>query len=135
VLQRLIEGKWTDEDIADPLSQMINLLAEKRDRALTQHWGIWLTKLDPERGLKVSIDLTKVHVALIPCFFFLFQLLMPKDSGKRRERPEEDIALLEQIQDASPAAGAQYLEYLVLQRRSSVSNSSPSSFFCRLIRL
>ena len=47
---------------------------------------------------------------------------MPKDNGKRRERPEEDIALLEQIQDANPAAAAQYLEYLVLQRRSTVGN-------------
>lgn len=52
----------------------------------------------------------------------LIQLLMPKDNGKRRERPEEDIALLEQIQDANPAAAAQYLEYLVLQRRSTVGN-------------
>lgn len=62
VLQRLIEGKWTDEDIKDPLSQMINLLAEKRDRTLTQRWGIWLTKLDPEKGLKVSIDFTEVDL-------------------------------------------------------------------------
>lgn len=61
---------------------------------------------------------------------------MPKDSGKRRERPEEDIALLEQIQEANPAAGAQYLEYLVLQRRSSVSTPSPSSFsFAQFVSL
>lgn len=45
---------------------------------------------------------------------------MPKDSGKRRERPEEDLALLEQIMAANEEAGAQYLEYLVLQRRSTV---------------
>ncbi|KAJ3492453.1 hypothetical protein NLJ89_g11233 [Agrocybe chaxingu] len=95
---KLIEGEWTDDDIQDPLSQMIALLAEKKDKALTQRWGLWLTKRDPERGLK---------------------LLMPRDTGKRKERPEEDIALLEQIQEANAAAGAQYLEYLVLQRRSS----------------
>ncbi|KAF8155687.1 hypothetical protein B0H34DRAFT_714373 [Crassisporium funariophilum] len=94
---KLIEGQWTDDDIKDPQSQMIALLAEKRDRPLTQRWGIWLTKRDPERGLK---------------------LLMPRDTGKRRERPEEDIALLEQIRDANAAAGAKYLEYLVLQRRT-----------------
>ncbi|KAG5651341.1 hypothetical protein H0H81_009029 [Sphagnurus paluster] len=46
---------------------------------------------------------------------------MPKDSGKRRERPEEDLALLESIKEANPAAGLKFLEYLVLQRR----NSSP----------
>lgn len=45
---------------------------------------------------------------------------MPRDTGKRRERPEEDIAVLDQIQGANPAAAAQFLEYLVLQRRSSV---------------
>jgi len=51
---RLIEGVWIDEDIKDPLLQMVNLLTEKRDRALTQKWGIWLTKRDPEKGLKVN---------------------------------------------------------------------------------
>ena len=45
---------------------------------------------------------------------------MSRDIGKRRERPEEDIALLDQIQDANAAAAIRYLEYLVLQRRSSV---------------
>jgi len=45
---------------------------------------------------------------------------MPRDNGKRREKPDEDIALLEQIREANPVAGAQYLEYLVLQRRSTV---------------
>jgi hypothetical protein len=53
---------------------------------------------------------------------------MPKDSGKRRERPEEDLALLEQIKDANEEAGAQYLEYLVLQRRSTVHKFQR---FCR----
>lgn len=45
---------------------------------------------------------------------------MPRDTGKRRERPEEDIALLNRIHEANSAAADQYLEYLVLQRRSSV---------------
>ncbi|KAF5384226.1 hypothetical protein D9615_003441 [Tricholomella constricta] len=98
VWSKLIDGQWTDEDVKDPLSDMIALLTEKRDRALTQHWGLWLTQRDPERGLK---------------------LLMPKDSGKRRERPDEDLALFESIKEANPAAGIQFLEYLVLQRRSS----------------
>ncbi|KAG6916344.1 hypothetical protein DXG01_007235 [Tephrocybe rancida] len=98
VWSKLIDGEWTDEDIPDPLSNMIALLAEKKDRTLTQHWGLWLTKRNPEQGL---------------------QLLMPKDSGKRRERPEEDFALLEAIREANAAAGMQYLEYLLLQRKSS----------------
>ena len=58
---------------------------------------------------------------------------MSRDVGKRRERPEEDIALLEQIQDANPAAAIRYLEYLVLQRRSSVCYLACYSFFRALI--
>ncbi|PPQ74920.1 hypothetical protein CVT26_011356 [Gymnopilus dilepis] len=97
VLANLIDGKWSDEDIKDPVAQMVNLLTERRDRALTQRWGVWLTKRDMDNGLK---------------------LLMPRDAGKRRDKPEEDIALLDEIQEANPAAGSQYLEYLVLQRRT-----------------
>ncbi|KAG6896421.1 hypothetical protein C0992_008386 [Termitomyces sp. T32_za158] len=102
VWSKLAEGEWTDDDISDPLSNMVALLNEKRDRTLTQHWGLWLTKRDPEKGL---------------------QLLMPKDTGKRRERPDEDLALLEAITEANKEAGMQYLEYLVIQRKSSVGLS------------
>jgi ATP/maltotriose-dependent transcriptional regulator MalT len=45
---------------------------------------------------------------------------MPRETGKRPQRPEDDLSLLEQIREANPAAGAQFLEYLVLQKRSSV---------------
>jgi vacuolar protein sorting-associated protein 3 len=51
----VVEGVYTDEDIKDPISTIISLLNEKRDRALMQKWGIWLVKIDPERGLKVSL--------------------------------------------------------------------------------
>jgi len=50
---RLIDGEWTDEEIQDPTSLLIALLAEKKDRALSRKWGVWLTKRDPDRGLKV----------------------------------------------------------------------------------
>ena len=33
---------------------MVALLSEKRDRILTQRWAIWLTKRDPDSGLKAS---------------------------------------------------------------------------------
>jgi len=59
-LLRLIDGEWTDETINDPLSEMVNLLVEKRDRTLSQQWGIWLVKRNQERGLKVwSVFYTK----------------------------------------------------------------------------
>lgn len=47
------------------------------------------------------------------------QLLTPKEAGKRKEKPEEDIALLDRVSAANAGAGEDYLEYLVLQRKSS----------------
>ena len=54
-------------------------------------------------------------------FLCIYKLLTPKDAGKRKERPEEDLALLDQVAEANTAAGQEYLEYLVLHRKSSVS--------------
>ncbi|KAF5369852.1 hypothetical protein D9758_001393 [Tetrapyrgos nigripes] len=94
---KLVDGEWTEEDIKDPIANIVSLLTEKKDRSLNQKWGLWLTKRDPERGLK---------------------LLMPRDSGKRRDKSEDDLALLEQIKQTSPGAVIQFLEYLILQKRS-----------------
>ncbi|KAJ7172426.1 hypothetical protein C8R46DRAFT_1085911 [Mycena filopes] len=98
VWAKLVEGEWTDDDIRDPIEEILNLLNNSKNRALIQKWGLWLTRRDPDRGIK---------------------LLMPRESGKRPHRPEDDLSLLEQIREANPAAGAQFLEYLVLQKRSS----------------
>ncbi|KAH9918038.1 hypothetical protein B0H21DRAFT_847492 [Amylocystis lapponica] len=92
---KLIDGAWTDSTVQDPLSSMFTLLSEKRDRTLTQQWGIWLTKRDTERALKLLTSLV---------------------SGKRKS--EDDRALLQQICEANSEAGAQFLEHLVLQKRS-----------------
>ncbi|KZT24873.1 hypothetical protein NEOLEDRAFT_1134568 [Neolentinus lepideus HHB14362 ss-1] len=94
---KLVEGQWTDEDLPDPLTTMFNYLSEKRDRALIQRWGVWIAARDPERGLK---------------------LLISRDAGKRAGKAEDDLVLLQRLRDASPVAAAQYLEHLVLQRRS-----------------
>jgi hypothetical protein len=51
---RLVEGEWTDPEIPDPLSDMFTLLTARRDRALTQQWGVWLAGKDTERALKVG---------------------------------------------------------------------------------
>ncbi|KAJ6596948.1 hypothetical protein DFH09DRAFT_106793 [Mycena vulgaris] len=98
VWAKLIEGEWTDDDILNPTEDMVSLLTSSKNRALTQKWGLWLTRRDPERGIR---------------------LLMPRETGKRPQRPEDDISLLEQIREANPDAGAQFLEYLVLQKRGS----------------
>lgn len=101
VWSKVIDGEWTDEDIEHPLEDMFNLLMEKKDRVLSQRWGLWLTKRDPERGLK---------------------LLTARQAGKGRPKSENDEALLAQIEETSPAAATQFLEHLVLQKRTSAGD-------------
>lgn len=84
---------------------MGTLVDTKRPRTWTQ--GIY----SPILKIQIESDVS-----------YKIKLLMPKDTGKRRERPEEDLVLLEKIKGANPAAGFQFLEYLVLQRRSTVSH-------------
>ncbi|TFK19356.1 hypothetical protein FA15DRAFT_674517 [Coprinopsis marcescibilis] len=106
VWSQIIDGVWTDPDISEPLLDMLSLLTKKRDKALTQKWGIWLLNRDQEAGIRLLTTLRDIDAP----------------SGKRRERERtatgEDLALLEQIQLASPSAAKQFLEHLVLQRRS-----------------
>ncbi|KAI0312172.1 hypothetical protein OF83DRAFT_1287071 [Amylostereum chailletii] len=94
---KMVEGEWSDPEIPDPLSNMLTLLVAKRNRALIQQWGIWLTTKDPERALK---------------------LLTSQGSNKRNQKTGDDLAMLQQIRAANPEAGLQFLEHLVLQRRS-----------------
>ena len=53
--------------------------------------------------------------------------------NKRRERPEDDLLMLQQVADANPVAGVQFLEYLVLQKRSLVSSQKYTSMFRGLL--
>ncbi|KAL1948770.1 hypothetical protein VTO73DRAFT_10576 [Trametes versicolor] len=92
---RLAGGEWKDPDIPDPLSLMLDLLTNKKDRALIQQWMPWLVKKDSDRALK---------------------LLLSTMSARRKA--EDDRQLLHEIREASPEAGAQLLEHLVIQRRS-----------------
>ena len=52
---RLVTGEWVDEDVRDPLGSMFALLAEKRDKALVQEWGVWLLKYNAEEAMKVRV--------------------------------------------------------------------------------
>jgi len=53
---RLVEGRYHDPSVSDPLSNIFVLLESKqgKDRAMLRKWGTWLTIRDPERGLRVS---------------------------------------------------------------------------------
>ncbi|CAL1698826.1 unnamed protein product [Somion occarium] len=94
VWSRLAAGEWIDPEVEDPLSNMFTFLNEKKDRALIRQWGVWLTKQDSERAIKLLT------------------------SGRKHNRQEDDFALLQQIQESNPAAALQFLEHLVLRKRS-----------------
>jgi hypothetical protein len=55
------------------------------------------------------------------------QLLISRDSNKKRDKPGEDLALLQQIREANSAAAEQFLEHLVLQKRSTVRHAVRAS--------
>ncbi|KAH9962285.1 hypothetical protein BGW80DRAFT_1180850 [Lactifluus volemus] len=93
---KLVEGEWIDPDISDPLSDMFALLTARRNRALTQQWGVWLAGKDTERALK---------------------LLTAHGSAKRGQKAEDEAATLQQIRVVNPDAAARFLEHLVLQKR------------------
>ncbi|KAI0365805.1 hypothetical protein BV20DRAFT_953552 [Pilatotrama ljubarskyi] len=95
---RLVGGEWVDPSIADPLTRMFDLLTDKKDRGLIQHWMPWLVKNDSERALK---------------------LLLSTMSSRRKT--EDDRSLLQEIRTANPDAGTQLLEHLVIHRRSADS--------------
>ncbi|KAI0337403.1 hypothetical protein BDW22DRAFT_1409963 [Trametopsis cervina] len=101
VWSRLVTGEIMDEDVHDPLESIFTFLAEKKDKALIQEWGVWLLKWEPERALK----------------------LLTSFSGSKRgakTTTADEAALLQRIQESDPAAGVQFLEHLVLQKRSQV---------------
>ncbi|KAI0000159.1 hypothetical protein BJV74DRAFT_876958 [Russula compacta] len=96
VWSKLVEGEWTDPEIPDPLSDMFALLTARRNRALTQQWGIWLAGKDTERALK---------------------LLTAHSSTKRGQRAEDEATTLQQIRAVNSEAGVRFLEHLVVQKR------------------
>ncbi|OJA13344.1 hypothetical protein AZE42_05594 [Rhizopogon vesiculosus] len=57
IWQGLVEGRYRDPSVSDPLSNMFTLLESKqgKDRAVLRKWGVWLTIRDPERGLRVRL--------------------------------------------------------------------------------
>lgn len=90
----------------DPLARLLRVLDQVSDPALLQKWGLWLVKRDAGRGIDV--------------------LMAARDKRALPKKYVEnaDATLLKQIREADPKAGDQYLEYLVLQKRSTVRRSS-----------
>ncbi|KAG1846088.1 hypothetical protein DFJ58DRAFT_799800 [Suillus subalutaceus] len=92
----LVEGRYSDSSVSDPLSNMFALLESKqgKDRAMLRKWGVWLTARDWERGLML--------------------LMSTKRSTKDRE---EDLSVLSELQQLHPSAARKFLEWLVIVRR------------------
>ena len=61
---RLVEERYCDTSVPDPLNDMFALLESKqgKDRAMLRKWGVWLTIRDPERGLRVSVRRSELSV-------------------------------------------------------------------------
>jgi hypothetical protein len=111
-----------DPGIPDPLSDMFALLTARRNRALTQQWGVWLAGKDAERALKVRHHAILFLGALrIPGV--ISQLLTSHGSAKRGQKAEDEAATLQQIRAVNPEAGVRFLEHLVLQKRRTVGIS------------
>lgn len=94
----LVEGRYSDPSVTDPLSNMFALLESKqgKDRPMLRKWGVWLTVRDSERGLML--------------------LMSTKRPTKEKDR-EEDLTILSELQQLDPNAARKYLEWLVIVRR------------------
>lgn len=94
----LVEGRYSDSSVSNPLSNMFALLESKqgKDRAMHRKWGVWLTGRDSERGLML--------------------LMSTKRSAREKDR-EEDLSVLSELQQLHPSAARKFLEWLVIVRR------------------
>ena len=112
---KLVDGDWQDPEVQDPLTRIFDLLSDRKDRTLIHRWTAWLVKKDADRALKVRLFESTVDASIK---LSVMQLLLSTLPSKRKA--EDDRLLLQQIREASPTAGAQLLEHLVVQRRSQV---------------
>ena len=101
---------------------MFALLTARRNRALTQQWGVWLAGKDAERALKVSYH-APLPFDILQVLDVISQLLTSHGSAKRGQKAEDEAATLQQIRAVNPEAGVRFLEHLVLQKRRAVGLS------------
>ena len=106
---------------------MFALLTARRNRALTQQWGVWLAGKDAERALKVS-QYALLFFGALRAPGIISQLLTSHGSAKRGQKAEDEAATLQQIRAVNPEAGIRFLEHLVLQKRRTVGLSLEVSY-------
>ena len=105
---KLVDGEWTDSQVQDPLTRIFELLSGKRDRSPIQRWVPWLVRKDSDRALKVCEQ--HARSSLLGSLPFTSYYPPCPQSGKPKT-----TASSQRMREASPAAGVQLLEHLVVQ--------------------
>ncbi|KAG9081243.1 hypothetical protein FS749_007806, partial [Ceratobasidium sp. UAMH 11750] len=98
VLAKLHDGEYVDAGpgVRDPFKKVVKLLMESQDPELVRKYGIWVVRNDPTAGFKIFTSRANLKL--------------------------DDAVILKDMQDANPGAAAQFLEHLVLYKRSTDSN-------------
>ncbi|KAG9103951.1 hypothetical protein FRC06_006736 [Ceratobasidium sp. 370] len=97
VLAKLHDGEYVDAGpgVRDPFRKVVKMLMESHDHELVRKYGIWVVRHDPSAGLKIFTSRANLKL--------------------------DDAVILKDMQDANPGAAAQFLEHLVLYKRSTDS--------------
>ncbi|KZO91652.1 hypothetical protein CALVIDRAFT_340783 [Calocera viscosa TUFC12733] len=95
-LVNIADGVWEEDDVPNPIARVAELVQISRNRDVVQKYGLWLLRKDPALGLK------------------LFTTRDPKRAVKIDEQ-----LVLDEMMHFDEAAGEQFLEYLIFQRRNS----------------
>ncbi|KAG8701199.1 hypothetical protein FRC08_004231, partial [Ceratobasidium sp. 394] len=98
VLAKLHDGEYVDAGpgVRDLFKKVVKLLMESQDPELVRKYGVWVVRHDPTAGLKIFTSRANLNL--------------------------DDAVILKDMQDANPGAAAQFLEHLVLYKRSTDSN-------------
>lgn len=110
-----MDGEWRDPTVEEPIARITAILQDMKDRVLVERYALWLLKRDPHAGLRVRETFL---LGVIP-FSRYPQILTSTRDGKRSSS-ESDLALLQQIRQVDVFAGHEFLEHLVLEKRSTV---------------
>ncbi|KAF8609093.1 hypothetical protein BDV93DRAFT_464075 [Ceratobasidium sp. AG-I] len=94
ILAKLHDREYVDagEGVRDPFKRVVRILNETHDQDIVRKYGIWVVRHDPAAGLKIFISRAALKL--------------------------DDAAVLSDMQSASPTAASQFLEYVVLSKRS-----------------
>lgn len=50
---RVADGEWRDPTVKEPITRIMTMLQDLKDRTLVEKYALWLLQKDPDAGLKV----------------------------------------------------------------------------------